>query len=182
MPRNTQVGYSGDMDGWRTAVRMPLLIALAAALMLGLLGMHALGGHESAHGSSGAGGHADALAAPAAHAHPDGVAGEPVAAAHQPAGAPASYAAAHVAAYPDAAPHADAVAHAEVSPATCAGCADLPAASAACVLALLVGILLLVLPTGWRMPSPPSRLLTRVRAGLLRLRAPSLLVLCISRT
>ncbi|GAT74604.1 hypothetical protein MHM582_3109 [Microbacterium sp. HM58-2] len=150
---------------------MPLLIALAAALMLGLLGMHVLGGHESAHGSSGAGGHADALAAPAAHAHLDGVAAPP----RQPAGAPASDDAAHA---EDAAEHAEVAA----APATCAGCADLPALTAACVLALLGGILLLVLPAGWRMPSPPVLPLTRVRADVVRPRAPSLHILCISRT
>ncbi len=162
---------------------MPLLIALAVALMLGLLGMHVLGGHESAHASSGAGGHADALAAPAAHAHPDGVVPPP----HQPAGAPASDADAHAdaavvpASY--AAEHGSAAAPADaVAPATCAGCADLPALKAACVLALLGGILLLVLPAGWRMPSPPLLPLTRVRADVVRPRAPSLHILCISRT
>ena len=135
-----------------------LAVVLSAGVILGLLGMHTLGGHESAHVSAATGGEADALGAVALHAHPGGDAP----AAHAPAETNAS------------GPSA--------GPATCAGCADLPSAGAACVLALLGGILLLALPVPWRMPSPPSGAIARVRADVVRPRGPSLHVLCISRT
>lgn len=136
---------------------MVRMLLLAVLLLAGLLGMHTLGGHGSAHGEvlearSSATAEEDAVPTHTAHASTARVGAD----------ARLSTADAHPA---------------------CLGCdAVAGGAGAACVLALLAGILLIVPPVCWRGP------------GLLPLRPagpppasapdapPSLILLCISRT
>lgn len=136
-----------------TVVRMLLLAVLVLA---GLLGMHTLGGHGSAHGEvfeAGSSASAEEAAVPMHTAH--------ASAAH--GGADARFSA-------DAHP-------------ACLGCdAVAGGAGAACVLGLLTGILLIVPPVWWRGPGP----LLLQPAGAPPASAPdappSLSFLCISRT
>ena len=136
------MGMADRREGQRAVREVVLLVVLAAPLILGLLGMHALSGHLSGHSVPGHG---------AEHAAVE----------------PASIA------EPATAPIADESVPAALEPATMA-----------CVLALLGGILLLLAPGRWRMrmPSPRADVARVVTADLPAPRAPSLHVLCISRT
>ncbi|MGM1030665.1 MAG: hypothetical protein ACQEWM_12475 [Actinomycetota bacterium] len=159
-------------DGtWRSgshpARALVLLAAIVALLIVGLLGMHAMGGAGSGHGAS-SGGHAG-IAVPVSAAH---------ASHHDVVPLP------HHAAAIDAAP----ASVAEHCTGDCQGAAPLSPGHAelmACVLALLVGLLVLVPPGrvgSSRLPSlriPPP---LAASAVLLEAPPPSLTLLSISRT
>ncbi len=147
--------------GRRRAVHGALLaVALAAGVILGLLGMHAFDAHGTAHSGS-VGAHAmttDGADAGTATGHADAAVGRADAVA------------------------AAASAHGSAADSGCASCGA-GGLAAACVLALLAGALLLLLPRSWTTPWALRVLLdgTPPLGGVLSLRAPSLHVLCISR-
>ncbi|WP_223587364.1 DUF6153 family protein [Microbacterium sp. OVT16B] len=139
----------------RRVVRSALLaVVLATGVIVGLLGMHALDVHGTVHAAVGA--HGPAVGA---HAEHGSVSAAALAAAPSSGGALLSS----------------------------SGCADCDAGGgmwAACVLALLAGLLLLLVPRAHRRLHPAlSRLLPReLFADAAFPRPPSLIVLCISRT
>lgn len=136
-----------------TRRRVVLLVVLG--LLAGLLGMHALGLH--------------ALAAPGGSAS-----------AHHAVVTPASdhHAAAAGAATHDTTAHA---AHPASAVWTCADCEPAHDALAACVLALLSVVLLLLRPTVWGRLQALLATRPRIWPALARPAPPSLLTLCISR-
>lgn len=139
----------------RRAVRSALLaVVLATGVIVGLLGMHALDVHGTVHAAVGTHGPTVGV-----HAEYGSVSADALAAAPSSGGALLSS----------------------------SGCADCDAGGgmwAACVLALLAGLLLLLVPRAHRRLHPAlSRLLSReVFADAAFPRPPSLIVLCISRT
>ncbi|MFF5624960.1 hypothetical protein ACFY5A_06305 [Microbacterium sp. NPDC012755] len=159
----------------RRAVRSALLaVVLATGVIVGLLGMHALDVHGTVHAAVGAHG----PAAGAAHDAPVHVAAVGT---HGPTvGVHAEYGSVS----------ADALAAAPSSGGallSSSGCADCDAGGGmwtACVLALLAGLLLLLVPRARRRLHPAlPRLLSREDfADAAFPRPPSLIVLCISRT
>lgn len=149
--------------GRRRAVHSALLaVALVAGVILGLLGMHAFDAHGTAHSGS-----------VAAHAMATDGADAGTATVHAGADAAMGRVDAVAAATP---------AHGSAADSGCASCGA-GGLAAACVLALLAGVLLLLLPRSWTTPSALRVLLdgTPPLGGVLSLRAPSLHVLCISR-
>ncbi|GAA1424325.1 hypothetical protein [Agrococcus citreus] len=156
-------------------VRALVLIgAIVTLLIVGLLGMHAMGGASTSHGASGGSHTGIAIPASAAHASPDGVEihEHPAASAADAHGAPAAAMAASSAAH-----CADCQGTAPLAP----GHTELMA----CVLALLVGMLVLMPPSRVGLARLPSLVMpTSERASAVRLGAPrpSLNLLSISRT
>lgn len=139
-----------------------LAVALVAGVILGLLGMHAFDAHGTAHAGS-VGAHAMATdgadaGAATGHSHADAAMGRA----------------------DDVA--ASASAHGSAADSGCVACGA-GGLAAACVLALLAGVLLLLVPRSWTTPSALRGLFdgTPPLGGVLSLRAPSLHVLCISR-
>lgn len=130
------------------------MLLLAALLILGLLGMHALGGHAAEHPSMSG----TAASSVTGHAVGD-AAGHAVA---------------------DAAMHGTAPNETTLEEANSGGHGA--QAGIACVLALLVGLLLLIRPSGWRSPQPVEASEGRSAPASAPLAPPSLHVLCISRT
>ncbi len=147
----------------RTLTRTLLtVVAVAVAVICGLLAMHSMNTHAmtSGHGDTVAVGHSDLAAASTGH-----TAGTDHAGTHLSQSAPGSAAA----------------------DAGCATCSDDHGmAWMACVLALLVAVILLARPAGWwrqlihalAQPTTPAR----THGALHFFKPPSLTVLCISRT
>lgn len=160
-----------------------LLCSIVTLLIVGLLGMHAMGGAGSSHGASGGSHSGIAIPVPAAHASHDQVAVHE----HPATSAPGALGAADATAAHATADHAVAASDAAHC-ADCLGAAPLAPGHAelmACVLALLVGLLVLI-PPGRRATIRPSMLAmpTWAHASAVRLGAPrpSLTLLSISRT
>ncbi|PRB08174.1 hypothetical protein CQ047_12445 [Microbacterium sp. MYb72] len=149
-------------------VRSALLaVVLATGVIVGLLGMHALDVHGTAHAAVGT--HGPAVGA--AHDAPVHVAAVGVHAAYGSVSA-------------DALAAAPSSGGALLSSSGCADCDADGGMWAVCVLALLAGLLLLLVPRAHRRLHPAlSRLLPReLFADAAFPRPPSLIVLCISRT
>lgn len=133
------------------------MLLLAVLLIVGLLGMHALGGHPAEHSGE--------------HPVAAGVAD------------PASAAEAHMIA--DAAPQGAVTGPgfvAEPDPVAEPGGDHAAAAGVACVLALLAGILLLIRPEGWRSPQFGAVFAVGPAPASAPVDPPSLHLFCISRT
>lgn len=200
----------------RRAVRSALLaVVLATGVIVGLLGMHALDVHGTAHAAVGTHGPAvgvhdayGSVSADAFAAAPPSAGGHVIGYGSGSASAPALAAVAAVAAFgPFALSEDGPVLRSGSAPGSefrpvvgsgpapssggvllsSSGCADCDADGgmwAVCVLALLAGLLLLLVPRAHRRLHPAlSRLLPReLFADAAFPRPPSLIVLCISRT
>ncbi|MFF3026270.1 hypothetical protein [Microbacterium sp. NPDC057944] len=160
----------------RRAVRSALLaVVLATGVIVGLLGMHALDVHGTAHAAAGTHGPAVGAAHDApVHVAAVGAHGPAVGVVH------AEYGSVSADAFAAAPPSGGVLL-------SSSGCADCDAGGgmwAACVLALLAGLLLFLVPRAHRRLHPAlSRLPSReVFADAAFPRPPSLIVLCISRT
>lgn len=166
----------------RRAVRSALLaVVLATGVIVGLLGMHALDVHGTVHAAVGVRGPAAGAHGPAVGAAHDAPVHVAAAGVHGPAaGVHAEYGSVSADAFAAAPSSGGAL----LSSSGCADCDTDGGMWAACVLALLAGLLLLLVPRAHRRLHPAlSRLPSReVFADAAFPRPPSLIVLCISRT